>query len=382
MTGDSCTKSHDIYLRKVLNSISEIKQPSRLFGLSDYVKLAEGVLIQGVVDLLNEHIEDCSNGVIANSGGGYINDKSSGKQYMLSVSHNISHPKALAIVWTPLRGSSSSSILLDSACFLSSPCAFSSLEVYSPPEIVDYAISSMYLARKLLEEGSDYIFENILSILQNEEISVAKKLYDELRLVVLDKDKREEVWFATLSSEYGFRLADPRVGSKALDAIRKGIGGDSVSPLVVLSQLIETRLPRELLLMNEAAKTEKIVDASIPRSGYAISGHGYTYVMQVLYDSDSFGILKICEKDGVVVLALFPSDSTYVRDLLVEHKAQLGEVAEAIIDPIRAARNLFDSHQSTSESRLNGGQDCSVEYISNLGIYLSRTARIRHPKYD
>lgn len=332
----------DWHVRELLAQLSQVSMPSKLSGLAEYVDRAETVAFHHVTAAALQFVIDSSRGTLKKSESGWIFDSQSQGHFMVGLACDAFDPKLLVLTCSRLGGDRPPKTT-NSRYDLAPPGKYKTLELLWAAELAYLSEPLGVLVKRLCDEASNYIAETILSRLNSGELRVAKQLYDLLRIVVTDSETRAKVWFATVGPEYGFRLVDDAAGSGALKAIYAGVGNDAVSPERVLAQLVQTRLPREMLLMDISAKSGSVIDGDIPKAGYAQQGLSYTYVMHALYHSDNFCIFPVYRADPIAVFALFPSDLDSVRNLLANNASRFAEVASRLVEPIIEAASLFDS---------------------------------------
>lgn len=334
----------DWYLRELLSTLSQVKVPSKLSGLSEYVDTAETVAFHRIALAASEYVFDLSKGTLGSNDGGWVYDSQSQGYYSISLSCDAFDPKLLVLVCSRLGdGGAGPPQSVRSRFHLAPPGKFKELELVWPATFAYMVEPLGALVQRLFDETSTYIAEQLLTRLNSAELRVAKELYALLRVVVTDPEMRATIWFATVGPEYGFRLVDDAAGSGALKAIYNGVANDPVSPERIFAQLIQTKLPRQLLLMDLSAKRGLVMDGCIPKAGYAQQGLSYTYVMQSLYQANQFCIFPIFRAESVAVFALFPSELDAVRNLMAENLSRFEEVAARLVTPIVEAAHLFDS---------------------------------------
>lgn len=332
----------DWHVRELLSQLSRVGMPSKLAGLTDYVDRAETVAFHHAISAVSEFVVDISRGALRNDDGGWIFDSQSRAHYSIRLATDAFDPKLLVLTCSRL-GDNTPRQSVRSRWDLAPPGKFKTLELVWATELTHLVEPLGALVQRLCDEASDYIAERILARLNSTELHVAKELYNLLRVVVTDPDTRAKIWFATVGPHYGFRLVDDAAGSGALKAIYAGVANDAVSPERVLAQLIQTKLPRELLLMDVSAKAGSVLDGNIPKAGYAQQGMSYTYVMRSLYRSENFCIYPVYRAEKIAVFALFPSELDSVRNLIANNLSRFAEVASRLVSPIIEAASLFDS---------------------------------------
>ncbi|MDA2933465.1 hypothetical protein MYX82_03890 [Acidobacteria bacterium AH-259-D05] len=205
---------------------------------------------------------------------------------------------------------------------------------------VDLAVG---LVRGLYETGYGWIRNQIELLAQRENIALVDDLYNYLRRIFPAKELRKNLWFASITEGYGFRLIERHVAAESFELIDRhaGLYGYSTSRLV--SELLSTRLPSEGLLMQIALNLNQCIDGDLSLAKYKKEGSIYAGTMEALYGRESFTIFPVRTGEKLSVFALFPTeDRSSIEPILVEHTAELSEMVVNASPRIERALKIFD----------------------------------------
>jgi hypothetical protein len=211
-----------------------------------------------------------------------------------------------------------------------------------PADLSVVATPLLERATMLLEVGYSWIATKIFELCSSEEVTVAKGLYALSREIFPEKSLRELIWFASVGPLFGFRLISPDVSNAALDALARNTSGAPVSPLELLGGLLESRLPRELLLMNVAARSDSAIDLDVSDAGYSKGGSRYAFVLSSLYGGRSITMLPILRADQFAVMALFPAGYELIVSRIEAHRSLFESRALELSQAIVEAADLFE----------------------------------------
>ena len=223
-----------------------------------------------------------------------------------------------------------------------SPGRFKRFVVSVPPSLAGAATQVVEHGQLILDAGYQWVADKILELAESQEIRVGEGLYSLCREIFPEIEFRREIWFATVGPLYGFRLIAPEVVDGALEVYSSAAKDLPVSALDLLAQLIATCLPRELLLMDKAARRGGIMDVNISDAGYARDP--YAFVMSGLYKSTAFTIYPILRRreDDLAVMALFPTHRVAILSRFDAYVEDFRERAVNLAAAITEASSLFE----------------------------------------
>lgn len=324
----------------------------QLGALTDFVLRAEDLVLTFVC----QHAADV---VVAGSGqalwrvGNQLVDAQGGRCLVSAVEAGFDRT-VLDISLIPLSAAIRSDRRLAKSRKVRAPGRFRRIEVSVPEAFANTSTPLVEHAVLILETGYTWIAERILDLVSRIEVRVADSLYDLARDVFPENDLRREVWFATVGPLYGFRLMSPDVARSALDAFKRGTSRLPVSPLDLLGEFLQTRLPRDLLLMNIAVRNDDAMDVDLSHAGYTRSGSRYSLVLSVFYGGTSFTIVPLLRAAQFAVVALFPTGRTAIRARLEAHRQEFEHRASLLATEIIEAAELFEVAEPNPEDEPGG----------------------------
>jgi hypothetical protein len=129
----------------------------------------------------------------------------------------------------------------------------------------------------------------------------SEQLYLTFRSYCTKESVKRDFWFAAISDNYGFRLAENRIGSELIVGIPNAFRRSKSS---LSAEIIDTALPIQGLLMRNVFNTSDPIDVDIGDSDYGKSKSTYAEAMCALYGGTAFTIFPIYVRDGWAVLGL------------------------------------------------------------------------------
>lgn len=191
--------------------------------------------------------------------------------------------------------------------------------------------------------GYHWTREQIEAVVTRHEIALIDDLYGLLRALFPSELLRKKIWFATLTSGYGFRLIDREATLAAFEEIDQYAADFGFSTNRLVAELITTRLPREQLLMQVALRLNQCIDAELKDAKYTQEGSIYAGTLQSLYGSEAFTIFPIRLSESLSVFALFPTQHrTEIEPVLLAAIDDLTRLCADASDRFRLAVHLFD----------------------------------------
>jgi len=227
----------------------------------------------------------------------------------------------------------------------------------------------------ILDTGYSWMVESILLMVERQQLRVAEGLYALSRELFPERTLQREVWFATVGPAFGFRLISPDVTRAALDAITLTTLDLPVNPIDFLAELLATRLPRDQLMMNVAAKGDQTIDVDLRNAGYARTDSRYSFVLNRLYGSYAVTMMPLLRSHNFAVLALFPTGRAAIRDRLEVHRDEFGDRALELSGTIVDAATLFDPEPSKDREKISSAENVAHLLGMSIDDMLSGTAR-------
>ncbi len=234
--------------------------------------------------------------------------------------------------------------LKEQAARLRPPSRFREVWVLVPAVFESIQNALLERSKFIMDISYAWIADSIIRMVDSDQIRVAEGLYDISRDVFPEENLREQIWFATVGPVYGFRFMTPEVVRSALKMISSQTLEMPVDPIDLLAELISTRLPRQLLLMDKAARVDFSMDVDIADAGYSKGVSRYPFVLKSLYGSSSLTMLPLLRAANFAVLALFPAKNDIIRDRLDSHMNEFAERALQLTQKLVEASSLFEDH--------------------------------------
>lgn len=233
----------------------------------------------------------------------------------------------------------------------------------------------------VLESGYTWIKERIDNFVKQQEVALGEKLYAYMRSIFPSEEVAENLWFAVLTEEYGFRLIDPKAADRAYGLMRPHARTYGHSPTQLVAELLQTRLPRETLLMHKALALGQCVDVDLADASYRKEGALYATVLAALYGSDAFTIFPLREDGRFSILALFPTGMPIIRERLTAHRSQLIEIASELGHEVKKAERLFERDRAWRRGLKSFYEDALVARptIFGFGVDIKAMLRLLRP---
>lgn len=165
---------------------------------------------------------------------------------------------------------------------------------------------------------------------------LARGLYGYLRTLLPNDDARKNVWFASVTTDWGFRLLAPDVTRAAFTLIDQHAPKYGYSTNRLAAEVLTTALPRDKLLMQQAVRDNRCIDANLKEAKYRKEGSIYASALAALYGGDSFSVCPVSTDEKISVVLLFPTTQRQeLEPLLNDHRADLQRKCEDALSPIR-----------------------------------------------
>jgi hypothetical protein len=229
----------------------------------------------------------------------------------------------------------------------------------------------------ICESGYAWIRERIEELVASEEVALGARLYRYARTIFPSRKINENLWFAVVSEQWGFRLIDGTVVDRAFDLMKPQALEYGHSTTKLVAELLQTRLPREKLLMQQALTLGQCIDVSLADAQYRQEGSIYASVLSALYGSDAFTIFPIRQEGQFSILALFPTGMSLVKERLIEHKDEMCEIASTIGCEVKQAEKLFDRDRRWRDGLRGIYDDVLVLNPSLFGVGVDAKALLR-----
>jgi hypothetical protein len=225
--------------------------------------------------------------------------------------------------------------------------------LYYPKNLEIKLDSINSLIINILETGYAWFKNKIENLVNNENISLSTNLYDYLKSFIILENIRKNLWFASITNEFGFRLIERNVALNLFEIIDNNstVYGDSTNRFV--SEMLSAKLPSEKLLMQKAIDNNEIINANISDSGYHKEGNIYSAAMSALYGTDTFTIHPILIDNNANVLLLYPTEHREFLEPIIEiHKNKLSKISKDSISIIHKTLTMFDLKNNVSTAKI------------------------------
>jgi hypothetical protein len=312
-----------------------------------FVAAAEEVLKSFVTAHVRIYLAEISPVRLAPSGSNALTDNRGDQYLVLGSEEPRSHLEfyITVLALNPVQPSD----LKERSARIDPPSRFRAVRILVPASLESIGDDLLERAKFLMDAGYAWMVDSIVRMIDNDEVRVAEGLYDLCRDIFPEQILREQIWFATVGPIYGFRFITPEVLRAALKMITSQTLELPVDPIDVLAELISTRLPRELLLMDKAARVDSSMDVDIADAGYSKGASRYPFVLKSLYGSSSLTMLPMLRAANFAVLALFPAKNDIIRDRLTAHMEEFADRSIRLASRIVEAASLFEPRTDQSD---------------------------------
>jgi hypothetical protein len=255
------------------------------------------------------------------------------------------------------------------------------LELIMAKRVAEHATVVADAVVAIVESGYSWIQDRIDKFVRQQEIALGQRLYSYMRSIFPADEASENLWFAVLTESYGFRLIDPQAVDRAYGLMAPHARAYGYSPAQLVAELLQTRLPREKLLMHKALALGQCVDVDLADASYRKEGAIYATVLASLYGSESFTIFPLREDGQFSVLALFPAGIPLIRERLTAHREQLVKIASDMGHEIKQAEHLFEKDRRWRRSLKKLYDDVVIAKPSvfGFGVDMKELLRLLKP---
>lgn len=216
------------------------------------------------------------------------------------------------------------------------------------PEIIKIDIlSTNSLIKNIFEVGYNWFQLKIEELVKYEQISLVTEVYGYIKKIIPSKTLRKHLWFASVTSEYGFRLIEENVAMDLFERINEHSEYFDHSTNRLVAEMLSTRMPKSKVLMQKAIEENKIMDVDIKQAKYTQEGNIYSAAMSSFYGCDSFTIHPILIDKKANIVALYPSNKkSEFEYILSKHIEKLQIICENSTSKIYQVQKLFDAKKS------------------------------------
>lgn len=222
-------------------------------------------------------------------------------------------------------------------------------------------------ARAILGAGYGWLRDQLAKFAAQEEVALGERIYRFLKLTLPSEDVRANLWIATVTESYGFRVIQPDIAVAALDLTEPHASAYGESAFKLVAELLTTRLPREKLLMQKALVLDQPIVVDLHDALYRREGSLYASALGALYGSESFAIYPIRNEPTLSVLALYPAGTWQIDEALTKHKIDLQRICADSLQKFKRAERLFERDRRWRTQRKEWGDLVTVN-PSFLGI--------------
>lgn len=356
------------------------------FGRFELAELA------GVVDTLEQMIErHCEqrvrelltalSDVRKGEGSGYLLGPFD-EYFELTVTRDVRQPTTLLVTLlprSPTRDSGTQTVHRSRR--LGGYGQYEKLELVMGKRAAEHATLIADVVVAVLESGYAWVKERIDAFVKRQEVALGGRLYAYMRSIFPSAEVADNLWFAVLTEEYGFRLIDPQAADRAYGLMEPHARAYGHSPTQLVAELLQTRLPREKLLMHKALALGQCVDVDLADASYRKEGALYATVLAALYGSDAFTIFPLREDGRFSILALFPTGMSIIRERLGAHRGQLIEIASELGHEVKKAERLFERDRGWRRGVKDFYEDVLVAKPSvfGFGVDIKEMLRLLKP---
>ncbi len=313
----------------------------QLGNVQQFVRVAEESLLYFLRVHVQVYLFELANGELYSASDGEL-AASDGERYIVAVSEEPLRHCDLYLTCLSITASVTPASLREIVIDLNQPGRFRTLSVVVPSAMSAMGDALAQRGKFLLDAGSAWMADRVIGLVDRDQIRIAEGLYVLSREIFPEDAIREQVWFATVGPIYGFRLITPEVARAALKTMAATTLELPVDPVDLLAELLATRLPRELLLMDKAARVDQNIEMDIADAGYSRGISRYPFVLKSLYGGSSLTMMPLLRADRFAVLALYPAGNVTVRDRLSAHRAEFEARARELSEHIIKASSLFE----------------------------------------
>lgn len=212
------------------------------------------------------------------------------------------------------------------------------------PEI--YLVSSLVICefyKNIIETVYEWYKFQVLEYVNQEEVSVSKRLYSYMKSILNNSAIFKNFWFAIIGNGFGFRLLDYDLVYNSFEIIDENVLNYGSYTNKLVSELLTTRLPTDKMLMQIAVDNNAIIIGELDKASYTIEGSIYSTTLYSLYGGNSFVINPVYISDYNLI-ALYPVDLKEQIDTIIEkNKVPITNLIREEMNNIIKAYKLFNN---------------------------------------
>jgi hypothetical protein len=193
------------------------------------------------------------------------------------------------------------------------------------------------LIKIIFECGYDWFYEKTIQLAKEQENKLGYRLYDYAKTIIHPKELLRNLWFASITEGFGFRLLNATVVEQSFNLIQKNVHEFRQSTNSFVAELLNTKLPEDKLLMINAIKQKDSIDANLKNAKYKKTDSFYAVTLKALYGQNYFTVHPIFESDKFCIVALFDTkDKNQITPLFDLHKKDFEDICQESIGGVRA----------------------------------------------
>jgi len=330
---------------RLLSDLNQVYGTLRLPDLAVAADSVEDFLFGTIADRLIERAEllfDCRRGVASQT----LVDKT-GQAYHLRMADHIRDIQTLLIAITPI-GLHTTHWPRARRVRTEGFGRYRKIDfIISPAVRVKFDLLSALVA--MIVETAYLWFKNqLIALALDERLSLARNLYKYIKNIFPSEKLRENLWFACVTEDVGFRLLEHDVARASFPLVDQHSKRYGYSTNRLVSEVLNTVLPRHKLLMQKAVSLKKCLDANLAEAKYKQEGSSYAAAMATLYGSDFFTMYPILTEGQICILALFPTPfRSSIEPLLDEHLGVLVEECKKSLSVVHRTLDLLREKSSS-----------------------------------
>lgn len=212
--------------------------------------------------------------------------------------------------------------------------------VFSYPTKLKKSINFIFLhelIKAIYDTSYKWFYNKVINLVNKDLDNLSTNLYGHLKKYIYHDEIRENLWFASVTKGFGFRLLDSDLADSSFKIIEENAYSLNHSTNKYVAELLKTYLPEDILLMRQALKSKKCIDVSLEDAKYKKEGSIYALTLGSLYGCDSFTVYPVYVSSKLNVLALFDTkNKKYIKPILDLHKTELQEISKKEVNKIHS----------------------------------------------
>jgi hypothetical protein len=255
--------------------------------------------------------------------------------YELNFSDDLNNHDLLLIILS-VRGSKRE-YAIENFDFTISECygQYLSFNLTFPKKVKIKRQDTKVLITTIFETGYTWFFDKTINLAKQEEDKLGYRLYEFAKTVIHSKPLLNNLWFASITKGFGFRLLSESVVKESFKLIQPNSKKFKKSTNTLVAELLNTKLPEKQLLMINAITVKTSVDANLKNASYNNTDSLYAATLKSLYGQNQFTVHPIFESDKFCIVALFdPKNKTELVPILTRHKEALDEICKKSIEGV------------------------------------------------